>query len=159
MGKGKTGFPAVFRQASESALAPWARRCDCVRCMAALKTEPVSLRLTEAEKKDLAAAASLTGDTPGSLAGSFVREGVRRERFPAVDFRDGVPGRVAYLAGTRWPVWMIADLVNDLGGDMESASKRVRKPAALLKMALRYAAAYPEEISAAQSLADATPRT
>jgi hypothetical protein len=123
--------------------------------MAELKTAPLSLRLTEAEKRELDSAAALTGNTPGALAGSYIREGVRRRRFPAIEFRDGAPGRVAYLVGTRWPVWMIVDLVNDFSGNVDKAAERVRKPAALVKMALRYAAAYPDEITAVQTLAAA----
>jgi hypothetical protein len=79
---------------------------------------------------------------------------VRRSRFPAVEFRNGSPGRVAYLAGTRWPVWLIVGLVRDYSGKVEAAAKHMNRPPALVQMALDYAAAYPEDIEADLQLAE-----
>lgn len=128
-------------------------RCDCLHCMATVtKDESVTLRLTRPEKAELEAAATLTGQPPGTLAALYVKEGVKRSRFPSIEFRDGAPGRVAYVTGTRWPVWMVVDLVKDLGGSTSKAAKRLEKPEAVLKMALAYAEAYPEEIAAGLAL-------
>jgi len=117
------------------------------------KDAPLSVRITAAEKSDLDAVATLRSSSTGTLAARYIAEGVRRSRFPAIDFRDGHPGRVAYLVGTRWPVWLLVDLVAEHNGIVDKAAVRVRRPAALLKMALRYAESYPEEIAAAQKLA------
>jgi hypothetical protein len=116
------------------------------------KDESVTLRLTKPEKADLEAAATLTGQPPGTLAATYVREGVKRSRFPAIEFRDGAPGRVAYVTGTRWPVWMVVDLVKDFGGNTAKAAQRMEKPEAIVKMALVYAQTYPEEIAASLTL-------
>jgi hypothetical protein len=116
------------------------------------KDESVTLRLTKPEKADLEAAAILTGEAPGALAALYVKEGVKRSRFPAIEFRDASPGRVAYVTGTRWPVWMVADLVKDLGGNTVQAAKRLDKPEPIVKIALAYAAAYPDEIAASLTL-------
>ena len=116
------------------------------------KDESVTLRLTKPEKADLEAAATLTGQPPGTLAAIYVKEGVRRSRFPAIEFRDGAPGRVAYVTGTRWPVWMVVDLVKDLDGNTAKAAKRMEKPEAVVKMALAYAEAYREEMAASLTL-------
>jgi len=116
------------------------------------KDESVTLRLTKPEKADLEAAATLTGQTPGTLVALYVKEGVKRSRFPAIEFRDGAPGRVAYVTGTRWPVWMVVDLVKDLGGNTVKAAKRLEKPEAIVKMALTYAETYPDEIGASLKL-------
>ena len=116
------------------------------------KNQSVTLRLTKPEKADLEAAATLTGQPPGTLAALYVKEGVKRSRFPAIEFRDGSPGRVAYITGTRWPVWMIVDLVKDLDGNMSKAARRLEKPEPVVKMALAYAATYPEEIAASLAL-------
>ena len=91
------------------------------------KDVTISLRLTEPEGAELAALARLRREKPATLVARYVIEGVRRSRFPAIEFRDGEPGRVAYLAGTRWPE-------------------------ALVRMALAYAAHYPEEIAACRTL-------
>ena len=118
----------------------------------ATKDVPVSLRLTKTEAEELTAVARLRGEKPGALVARYVAEGVRRSRFPAVDFREGAPGRVAYLAGTRWPVWMVTELVAEHRGDVEAAAKQMRRPPALVRMALAYAQQYPEEIAASLKL-------
>ena len=111
------------------------------------KEAMVSVRLTALEKGNLDADARMKGIPSGTAAAAYISEGVRRSQFPAVDFRNGSPGRVAYLVGSRWPVWMIVELVKELAGDIEAAAARIRKPAGLVTMALAYAAAYPEEIN------------
>ena len=107
----------------------------------------VSVRLTALEKGNLDADARMKGIPSGTAAAAYISEGVRRSQFPAVEFRNGSRGRVAYLVGSRWPVWMIVELVKELAGDIEAAAARIRKPAGLVTMALAYAAAYPEEIN------------
>jgi hypothetical protein len=110
------------------------------------KGATISVRLTALEKGNLDADARMKGIPAGTAAAAYISEGVRRSQFPAVEFRNGSPGRVAYLAGSRWPVWMIVHLAKELKGDPEAAAAEIRKPAALVKMALAYADAYPEEI-------------
>ena len=119
----------------------------------ATKDVPVSLRLTQQEADELVSLATLRHEKAASVGARFVREGVRRARFPAIEFRDGDPARVAYLAGTRWPVWMIVALVEELGGDLERAAERIQRPVALVRFALAYTEAYPDEIQAARDLA------
>lgn len=127
--------------------------CECLLCMTVLTKEAtVSVRLTALEKGRLDADARLKGIPSGTAAAAYISEGVRRSQFPAVEFRNGSPGRVAYLIGSRWPVWMIATLVKELNGDIEAAAAQIRKPAGLVKMALDYAATHPEEIQDAQAL-------
>jgi hypothetical protein len=120
----------------------------------ATKEATVSVRITPAVKMDLDADAKLKGLAPGTVAANYIAEGVRKSKFPAIDFRDGEPGRVAYLTGTRWPVWLIVDLVKDYSGNVDAAAKHMKRPAALVKMALRYAETFPDEIKAALQLAE-----
>ena len=100
------------------------------------KEASVTLRLTRPEKLDLDRTATLCGQPADRLSSSYVREGVRRSRFPAIDFRDGQPGRVAYLTGTRWPVWLLVDLVEECGGDVAKAAAHAARPPALIRQAL-----------------------
>ena len=128
--------------------------CECLHCMATMTKEAtVSVRLTAREKSGLDADARMKGIPSGTAAAGYIAEGVRRSRFPAIEFRDGQPGRVAYLVGSRWPVWMIVELVRELDGDLTEAVKLIRKPAALVRMALAYADAYPQEIKDSAALA------
>ncbi|MBI5385541.1 MAG: hypothetical protein HZA90_12755 [Verrucomicrobia bacterium] len=117
-----------------------------------MQEEVVSVRFTLREKQALTSTATLLGTQAGKLAAAYTNEGVRRSRFPAIEFRDGQPGRVAYLYGSRWPVWMVVDLVRSLGGNVEAAAQHLERPAALVKMGLAYAEAYPEEIEASLAL-------
>jgi hypothetical protein len=119
----------------------------------AAKDVAVSLRLTHEEAHELVSLAALRHEKPASIGARFVREGVRRARFPAIEFRDGDPARLAYLAGTRWPIWMIVSLVEELEQDLEGAAEHIQRPAALVRLALAYAEAYPAEIQAARDLA------
>ena len=111
------------------------------------KEASVSVRLTALEKGCLDADARMKGIPSGTAAAAYISEGVRRSQFPAVEFRNGSPGRVAYLVGSRWPVWMITELAKELKGDIESAAAQIHKPAGLVKMVLAYADAYPKEIN------------
>ncbi len=110
------------------------------------KEATLSVRLTALEKGSLDADARMKGIPSGTAAAAYISEGVRRSQFPAVEFRNGSPGRVAYLVGSRWPVWMIVTLVGELNGDIDAAAAQIHKPAGLVKMVLAYAAAYPQEI-------------
>lgn len=116
------------------------------------KNAPLSLRITRQEKDQLDNMARLSGTNPGALASTFIREGVRRAKFPAIDFRDGRPGRVAYLSGSRWPVWLIVQLVEECGKDIVKAAQQMRKPPALVQMAMAYARSYRDEIQACLDL-------
>src|ERR1039458_454613 len=127
--------------------------CECLHCMATMTKEAtVSVRLTAREKSGLDADARMKGIPSGTAAAGYIAEGVRRSRFPAIEFRDGQPGRVAYLVGSRWPVWMIVELVRELDDDLAGAVKLIRNPAALVRMALAYADAYPQEIADSAAL-------
>lgn len=128
----------------------------CVHCMTTLMRDAtVTVRIPATEKADLMASSKLMGRDYTRVAADFIMEGLRRRKYPAIEFRDGEPGgRIAYLAASRWPVWLVVDLVNDCGGNLEQAAKHMGRPAALIKMALRFAADHPAEIAAAQRLAD-----
>lgn len=125
---------------------------------AAAKEEMVSVRISSEEKRSLEADALRKGIPTAAVAANYIAEGVRRSRFPAVEFRNGSPGRVACLAGTRWPVWLIVELVRDYSGKVEAAAEHMNRPPALVQMALDYAAAYPEEIDADLKLAESRRR-
>ena len=66
--------------------------CECLLCMTVLTKEAtVSVRLTALEKGRLDADARLKGIPSGTAAAAYIAEGVRRSRFPAIEFRE--PGR------------------------------------------------------------------
>jgi hypothetical protein len=149
-----TGAPTQVRR-HKSFLACAAYVCESLLCMTSLvKDETVSVRIPASEKKVLMASARQMGVGHGTLAAADITEGNRRRRFPAIEFRDGCPGRVAYLVASRWPVWLIVELVEEFKGDIAAAAAHMRKPAALVNMVMDYAGAYPQEIEDCRMLAN-----
>lgn len=85
----------------------------------------------------------------GSGAGAaalLLEEARRREIFPAIDFRDGAAGRLAYVQGTRVPVFF----VRALGAKVSAAdvSAHYGWPQWKAEVALAYSAAFQEEMTA-----------
>jgi len=76
---------------------------------------------------------------------------VRTTMHPSIEFRQTPVGRMAYVRGLRLPVWLARDTVEDCGGDAEKAAKLLRLRPLLLKAALLYAKAFPQEINAARA--------
>jgi uncharacterized protein (DUF433 family) len=65
--------------------------------------------------------------------------------FPGIAFRDSLSGREAYLSGHRIAVWEVLDV----HGETRSIAKTAAHfgwPAVLVRRALAYARAFPEEI-------------
>jgi uncharacterized protein (DUF433 family) len=79
----------------------------------------------------------------------LIDEALRMADHPAIEFRDSVVGRQAYLRGSSLAVWEVVMLVRERKGDAEATAAYLGWPVACVEAALRYAAAYPEEIEAA----------
>jgi len=120
--------------------------------MTTAKEHRMSLRLNKDEYDDVT-----LGLKPNANLNAFcvplLVTGARRRRFPGIDFREAGERQVAWLAGTRWPVWMVIDLLDELKGDVAAAAKHMRQPAALVRVAVAYANAYVDEIKAERDLA------
>jgi hypothetical protein len=113
-----------------------------------MATKPISLRVAEQVKVDLEQIARRFGTTPATLGADYVTQGVRATKHPSIEFRQTPAGRMAYIRGVRLPVWLAIQTVNDCRGDADKAAKLLRIPPLLLKAALVYAKAFPEEIAA-----------
>lgn len=120
--------------------------------MTKTKEYRVSLRLNQDEYADLTLGLKPTANLNAFCVPLLVA-GARRRRFPGIDFREAGERQVAWLAGTRWPVWMVMDLLAELDGDVVATAKHMRQPAALIRVAAAYAKAYGDEIKAERDLA------
>src|SRR5258705_6559013 len=120
---------------------------QCVHCMA---TKPISLRVDKDVKLDLENIARRFGTSPATLGADYVTEGVRTTTHPSIEFRQTPAGRMAYVRGLRLPVWLAVETVEDCSGGAEKAARLLRVPLLLLKAALLYAKAFPDEINAAR---------
>ena len=79
----------------------------------------------------------------------LIDEALRMADHPAIEFRDSAVGRQAYLRGSSLAVWEVVMLVRERKNDAEARAAYLGWPVARVEAALRYAAAYPEEIEAA----------
>jgi uncharacterized protein (DUF433 family) len=81
-----------------------------------------------------------------TLSSLYLKEKALEEEFPGVGFRDSVGGREAYLLGHRVAVWEVVAVYHEARTVPRTAS-HFRWTPALVRCALAYAKAYPEEIA------------
>ena len=79
----------------------------------------------------------------------LIDEALRMTDHPAIEFRDSVVGRQAYLRGSTLAVWEVVMLVRERKNDAQATATYLGWPVGRVEAAIRYAAAYPEEIEAA----------
>lgn len=110
----------------------------------------VSVRLDDRLAERLRLRARAAGETLSERLRRYAEEGARRDEHPMITFRDGPTGRRAGLiAGPD--VWEVAMWIEDLGEAPDPAGELAADDVlsrAQIDAALRYRAAYPDEIQA-----------
>lgn len=86
------------------------------------------------------------GLPPLVLARRLIEEGLRRERHPAITFRDGPAGRRAALAGRRLDVWQVMETLRASEGDVAETAGYLQISAAQVEAAAAYYQDYPAEV-------------
>ena len=110
----------------------------------------VSVRLDDALAEQLRLRARAAGETLSDRLRRYAEEGVRREEHPLITFRDGPTGRRAGVLGGP-DVWEVAMWVDDLAAEADPVAALVEDSVLTrshVDVALRYRAAYPDEIAA-----------
>jgi hypothetical protein len=110
----------------------------------------ISVRLDDRLAQKLKLSASAAGETVSDRLRRYAEEGARRDEHPMITFRDGPTGRRAGLINGP-DVWEIAMWIDDLASVKDPAKSLARDGVvtrAQIDAALRYRAAYPEEIQA-----------
>jgi len=79
------------------------------------------------------------------LVARYVIEKSLETEFPGISFRPSVSGREAYLTGHRIAVWEVIEVYQQTKSTQKTAA-HFRWPQVLVKRALAYAAAFPEEV-------------
>lgn len=113
-------------------------------------SENVSVRLEDGLAQRLRLRARAAGETLSDRLRRYAEEGVRRDEHPLITFRDGPTGRRAGLVGGR-DVWEVVMAIQDLSDEPDPAAALVEESAlirAQLDAAMRYWAAYPDEVDA-----------
>jgi hypothetical protein len=124
-----------------------------------MKTKPsivVSMRLPSESGKRLKRMATRHGWTPSDASARLVEEGLRRQEFAFLDFRDSAVGRQPYIQGSTLAVWEVILLVRSYKHDVAAVSQHLRWPEVKVQAALNYAEAFPAEINEAIAENDAT---
>jgi hypothetical protein len=80
-----------------------------------------------------------------TLTSIYLREKAIEEEFPGIGFRDSIAGREAYVLGHRVAVWEVADVFNE-ATTIKRTANHFGWPEYLVKCALAYAQAFPEEM-------------
>ena len=109
----------------------------------------VSLRVSNEQAQRLKRKARQLGRSASETGAILLDEGLRRDEFAFIDFRDSPVGRQAYIQGSRLAVWQVVSLVGSHGGDVAKAAKHLEWPLVKLQAALNYAGAFPDEIDSA----------
>jgi hypothetical protein len=113
-------------------------------------SENVSVRLEDGLAQRLRLRARAAGETLSDRLRRYAEEGVRRDEHPLITFRDGPTGRRAGLVGGP-DVWEIVMWVEELSGEVDPLVVIVEESMltrAQIDAALRYRAAYPDEVDA-----------
>ena len=113
-------------------------------------SENVSVRLEDSLAQRIRLRARAAGETLSDRLRRYAEEGVRRDEQPLITFRDGPTGRRAGLVGGP-DVWEVVMWLEDAIDEEDPPAALVANSTltrAQVDAALRYQAAYPDEIEA-----------
>ncbi len=80
-----------------------------------------------------------------NLVARYVIEKALENEFPGISFRESLTGREAYVTGHRVAVWEVVE-VHQETKSLEKAAEHFDWPLVLVRRALAYAKAFPEEV-------------
>jgi len=109
----------------------------------------VSVRLDETLAERLRLRARAAGESLSDRLRRYAEEGARREEHPLITFRDGPAGRRAGLLGGP-DVWEVTMWLDDLAAEPDPLATLIEDSSLTrpqIDAALRYRAAYPDEIA------------
>jgi uncharacterized protein (DUF433 family) len=109
------------------------------------ETTVMTLRLPKGVKRGVERLAARFGHKLAQLGARLIEEGLRRRDFPQIDLRETQAGRVAYISGTRFPVYWVVGMV-PAKMSLETFRLEYDLPAGRVRAALAYSNAFPEEI-------------
>lgn len=106
------------------------------------------MRVSKPVFEDLERRAHETDEARNALAERYIAEGVRMDEHAGVYFRDGALGRRAALIGTRLDVWQVIRTLRNHEKSIEQTADYLSLPVSKVRTALRYCAAYRDEVDA-----------
>ena len=110
-----------------------------------MSTAYVSGRVPARYERLVAKQARAAKTSKSDLVARYVIEKSLETEFPGISFRDSLSGREAYLTGHRVAVWEVLAMHEETRS-VEQTAEHFRWPLVLVRRALSYAKAFPEEI-------------
>lgn len=110
-----------------------------------MSTAYVSGRIPARYERLVARQARGAKTSKSDLVARYVVEKSLETEFPGISFRDSLSGREAYLSGRRVAVWEVVAVYEE-NKSVQKTAQHFGCPPALVKRALAYAKAFPEEI-------------
>ena len=118
-----------------------------------------SFRFPEDTLERLDSRAKQIRETRTALAERYVDEGLRMDEHPGIAFADGPSGRRAVLAGAGLDVWEMIETLRQNRNSLEATARYLELPVAVVRTAVRYYAAFAEEIDDRIALNEEVART
>jgi uncharacterized protein (DUF433 family) len=109
-------------------------------------SRPRSFRFPDTLLASLQRRARERGESANALAERYLEEGLRRDDHPLIGFREGAAGRRAALVGTRLDVAQVIDTLRESDNSVEAAADYLGIPEQHVRAAVRYYAAFREEV-------------
>jgi uncharacterized protein (DUF433 family) len=111
-----------------------------------VKTATIGVRMSAETSRIIKQISARQRRTPSDLLSEYAEEVARQHQFCYLEFRSTPSGRIAYIEGTRSPVWLIADLVRQNSGSIKKTAKLHEWAESKVRAAVNYAEAFADEI-------------
>jgi len=108
----------------------------------------VSFRFDPSTLERLKQRSREAGATQAALVERYIEEGMRVDEHPGIQFREGGSGRRPRVLGTRLDVAQIIETLRQNGNSIEAAAEYLDIPVEQVETAVRYYAAYRDEVDA-----------
>jgi uncharacterized protein (DUF433 family) len=109
----------------------------------------VSSRLEPEQQRRLVRKAKQIGRSPSETGALLIEEGLRRDEFAFIDFRNSPAGRQACVQGSTLAVWEVVWIARGYEEDVGKTAAHLCMSPLKVKAALNYAQAFPDEIQEA----------
>lgn len=109
-------------------------------------SSPRSFRFPDSLLASLQGRARERGESANALAARYLHEGLRRDDYPLIEFREGAAGRRAALIGTRLDVAQVIDTLRESGNKVDVTAEYFGIPEPHVRAAVRYYADFRDEV-------------